>query len=142
MYVGVLTMILGWVLCFPAWDLAAYGLVVAAGFHLFVVLYEEPALRRRFGHEYDQYRGQVGRWLPRLRRAEGPVHSSAARFRERRGFAARTGTAVMWRHGDTRGVLKTCSRDPRSGPAMARSMKMVDNYCQTADTESRRYLKP
>ena len=69
MYVGVLTMILGWVLFFPARDLAVYGLVVAAGFHLFVVLYEEPALRRRFGGEYDEYRAQVGRWLPRLRRA-------------------------------------------------------------------------
>ena len=71
MYVGVLTMILGWVLCFPARDLALYGLVVAAGFHLFVVLYEEPALRRRFGPEYDEYRARVGRWLPRLRPAKG-----------------------------------------------------------------------
>jgi len=35
--------------------------------HLFVVLYEEPALRRRFGAAYDDYRGQVPRWLPRLR---------------------------------------------------------------------------
>lgn len=72
MYLGVLTMILGWALCFPARDLAVYGLVVAAGFHLFVVLYEEPALRRRFGLEYDEYRDRVGRWLPRLRRAERP----------------------------------------------------------------------
>jgi protein-S-isoprenylcysteine O-methyltransferase Ste14 len=67
MYVGVLTMILGWVLCFPAPDLAFYGLAVAAGFHLFVVLYEEPTLRRKFGQEYDEYRARVGRWLPRLR---------------------------------------------------------------------------
>jgi protein-S-isoprenylcysteine O-methyltransferase Ste14 len=73
MYVGVLTMILGWLLCFPARDLATYGLVVAAGFHLFVVLYEEPTLRRRFGPEYDEYRARVGRWLPRLRRAERPT---------------------------------------------------------------------
>ena len=71
MYVGVLTMILGWALCFLARDLAVYGLVVAAGFHVFVVLYEEPALRRRFGPEYDEYQARVGRWLPRLRRAEG-----------------------------------------------------------------------
>jgi protein-S-isoprenylcysteine O-methyltransferase Ste14 len=35
--------------------------------HLFVVLYEEPALRRRFGAAYDDDRGQVPRWLPRLR---------------------------------------------------------------------------
>lgn len=71
MYLGVLTMILGWVLCVPAPDLAAYGLAVAVGFHLFVVLYEEPALRRKFGAEYDEYRARVGRWLPRPGRARG-----------------------------------------------------------------------
>ena len=70
MYVGVLTVILGWVLLFRSRDLATYGLVVAAGFHLFVVLYEEPTLRVRFGPEYDEYRVRVGRWLPRLRRRE------------------------------------------------------------------------
>jgi protein-S-isoprenylcysteine O-methyltransferase Ste14 len=32
--------------------------------HLFVVLYEEPALRGRFGESYDQYRRSVGRWIP------------------------------------------------------------------------------
>jgi len=68
MYVGVLTVILGWLLCFPARDLATYTIVVAVGFHLFVVLYEEPTLRRRFGSEYDEYRARVGRWLPRARR--------------------------------------------------------------------------
>jgi protein-S-isoprenylcysteine O-methyltransferase Ste14 len=72
MYVGVLTVILGWVLLFGSRDLATYGLVVAAGFHLFVLLYEEPTLRGRFGPEYDEYRARVGRWLPRLRRASQP----------------------------------------------------------------------
>ena len=71
MYLGVLTMILGWVLCVPAPDLVTYGLAVAVGFHLFVVLYEEPALRRKFGAEYDEYRAGVNRWLPRPGRARG-----------------------------------------------------------------------
>jgi protein-S-isoprenylcysteine O-methyltransferase Ste14 len=44
--------------------LAAFFLVAA---HLFVVLYEEPALTRRFGESYLSYKASVNRWLPRLR---------------------------------------------------------------------------
>lgn len=36
--------------------------------HLFVVLYEEPTLRRQFGSEYDAYTRRVGRWWPRRSR--------------------------------------------------------------------------
>jgi protein-S-isoprenylcysteine O-methyltransferase Ste14 len=32
--------------------------------HLFVVLYEEPTLRRTFGPEYEAYCGRVRRWWP------------------------------------------------------------------------------
>lgn len=32
----------------------------------FVRLYEEPVLTRKFGAEYDEYRRNVPRWLPRL----------------------------------------------------------------------------
>jgi protein-S-isoprenylcysteine O-methyltransferase Ste14 len=42
-----------------------YGLLVALGFHGFVVLYEEPHLRRKFGRQYEDYIAGVGRWLPR-----------------------------------------------------------------------------
>jgi protein-S-isoprenylcysteine O-methyltransferase Ste14 len=35
-------------------------------FHLFVVLYEEPALRKSFGGSYDRYRESVPRWIPRI----------------------------------------------------------------------------
>ncbi len=40
---------------------------VALGVHLFVVFYEEPTLRGKFGAEYDEYRRNVRRWWPRLR---------------------------------------------------------------------------
>ncbi len=40
---------------------------VALGIHLFVVFYEEPTLRSKFGAEYDQYRQNVRRWWPSLR---------------------------------------------------------------------------
>jgi protein-S-isoprenylcysteine O-methyltransferase Ste14 len=33
--------------------------------HLFVVLYEEPTLRRTFGTEYEAYLRRVRRWLPK-----------------------------------------------------------------------------
>jgi protein-S-isoprenylcysteine O-methyltransferase Ste14 len=49
-------------------SLALLGYV--AGFlfvaHLFVVLYEEPTLRRTFGSEYESYCHQVSRWWPRV----------------------------------------------------------------------------
>lgn len=41
-----------------------YAAGVATAFHLFVVGYEEPHLRRVFGPEYDAYRQRVPRWLP------------------------------------------------------------------------------
>jgi protein-S-isoprenylcysteine O-methyltransferase Ste14 len=68
MYVGVLTVILGWALLFRAVTVVLYALVVATCFQLFVIFYEEPRLQREFGSEYADYRSRVGRWLPRLRR--------------------------------------------------------------------------
>ncbi|MGH8641307.1 MAG: methyltransferase family protein, partial [Burkholderiales bacterium] len=63
MYIGVLSVVFGWSLLFQSGPIALYGLVLAAGFHLFVVLYEEPHLRRAFGSSYEQYCARVGRWL-------------------------------------------------------------------------------
>jgi protein-S-isoprenylcysteine O-methyltransferase Ste14 len=34
---------------------------------VYMPLVEEPRLRRRFGEDYDRYRENVPRWLPRLR---------------------------------------------------------------------------
>jgi len=68
MYVGVLTVILGWAVLFRATALVIYALIVGTCFHLFIVLYEERRLQKEFGGEYDNYRSRVGRWLPRLRR--------------------------------------------------------------------------
>jgi protein-S-isoprenylcysteine O-methyltransferase Ste14 len=65
MYLGVLCILLG-----EAWMLASAALVVYAAavfcaVHLFVVLYEERALRRKFGESYEQYMRTVHRWWPR-----------------------------------------------------------------------------
>ena len=67
MYLGVLTVILGWAALFEAAILLVYGFAVFGAFQLFIVLYEEPHLLREFGREYEAYRERVGRWLPRPR---------------------------------------------------------------------------
>jgi len=67
MYVGVLTIILGWSLVFGSAFLALYLAVLAIVFHFRVVLYEEPRLRRQFQMEYEAYAASVPRWLPRLK---------------------------------------------------------------------------
>jgi protein-S-isoprenylcysteine O-methyltransferase Ste14 len=61
---AVITVILGEAALFASGRLLAYGLVVLTGFHLFVVLYEEPTLGRLFGPAYDTYCTEVPRWLP------------------------------------------------------------------------------
>jgi len=67
MYLGVLTVLLGWLVLAPGRDLAAYLAGTWLVFHSVVVLYEEPRLHSHFGADYDRYAARVGRWLPRLR---------------------------------------------------------------------------
>jgi protein-S-isoprenylcysteine O-methyltransferase Ste14 len=49
------------------WLAILITLAVAAAVHLFVTLYEEPTLRKKFGPEYDEYSRHVHRWWPRRR---------------------------------------------------------------------------
>jgi protein-S-isoprenylcysteine O-methyltransferase Ste14 len=65
MYIAILAVVLGEIIVYLSGEMAAYWLSVLAGFHLFVVLYEEPTLRRRFGVAYEEYARSVPRWLPR-----------------------------------------------------------------------------
>jgi protein-S-isoprenylcysteine O-methyltransferase Ste14 len=66
MYLGVLTLVLGWTVIAGSQGLAVYWVVLAAGFHLRTLWYEEPRLAAQFGPEYARYRAAVPRWLPRL----------------------------------------------------------------------------
>ena len=68
MYLAVLLVTAGWAIAFRSPPLGAYSLLLAPAFHLRVVLAEEPRLARAFGGEWERYRAQVPRWLPRLRR--------------------------------------------------------------------------
>jgi protein-S-isoprenylcysteine O-methyltransferase Ste14 len=73
MYVGLITLILGWVLWFQTGLLLLYVALVALMFQLLTTLYEEPHLRRIFGADYEAYCARVGRWLPRWNRRGSPT---------------------------------------------------------------------
>jgi protein-S-isoprenylcysteine O-methyltransferase Ste14 len=66
MYVAVVSMVLGQGLLFGNVDLLVYGFGAWLVTFLFVLTYEEPTLRRNFGAQYDAYRANVPRWIPRL----------------------------------------------------------------------------
>ena len=67
MYVALLIILSGEALFFSDVRVFFWALMFWAGCHLFVLGYEEPALKRTFGIEYETYRANVPRWLPRLR---------------------------------------------------------------------------
>ena len=68
MYVAVSLLIFGQGLLFGTVRLLQFGVVVWLGFFAFVVFYEEPALRRKFGKEYEEFCARVPRWIPRTKR--------------------------------------------------------------------------
>jgi len=47
-------------------NVLAYGVLAWLGTNWFVLAYEEPALRKAFGAEYDAFCTNVPRWVPRL----------------------------------------------------------------------------
>jgi len=66
MYLSVTMIVLGEVLLTGSRALLVYWAVWFVAVNLFVIGYEEPTLRRRFGASYERYTKEVGRWLPRL----------------------------------------------------------------------------
>jgi protein-S-isoprenylcysteine O-methyltransferase Ste14 len=67
MYVGVLIALAGEAVLFERRGLILYLAIVWLATHLFVCLYEEPTLTRRYGDEYLRFKQNVPRWLPRLK---------------------------------------------------------------------------
>jgi protein-S-isoprenylcysteine O-methyltransferase Ste14 len=67
MYVAVVAVVAGQALLLGNLAVLAYALGLWTVFHLFVLGYEEPKLRSTFGAEYDAFRANVPRWLPRVR---------------------------------------------------------------------------
>lgn len=71
MYLSVTLTVLGEVLLTRSRGLLLYWMIWFIGANLFVIGYEEPALRRRFGAAYERYTRSVGRWLPKFSATPG-----------------------------------------------------------------------
>jgi protein-S-isoprenylcysteine O-methyltransferase Ste14 len=65
MITGVFAVISGEAVLFRSWRIATWALAFLVINHLYFLLSEEPGLVKRFGSEYDAYRRNVPRWLPR-----------------------------------------------------------------------------
>jgi protein-S-isoprenylcysteine O-methyltransferase Ste14 len=55
MYVGLFLVLVGEAMLYASFFVLLYALFLVAAAHIFVVFYEEPTLRRRFGESYKQY---------------------------------------------------------------------------------------
>ena len=67
MYIGVSLIILGQAWLFHSLEIFLYLLVFFSAAALFVRFYEEPALKKQFGEEYERYKTDVPRWIPKIR---------------------------------------------------------------------------
>jgi protein-S-isoprenylcysteine O-methyltransferase Ste14 len=69
MYIGGLILLIGFGLYERSISILFLALLLFPLVHLFVLFYEESTLTRKFGSSYQEYRGAVRRWIPRLTRA-------------------------------------------------------------------------
>jgi protein-S-isoprenylcysteine O-methyltransferase Ste14 len=63
MYIGVVTILLGWCVLWSSRILVIYTILVTCGFQLRVLLFEEPWAVRQFGAQWQVYSTRVPRWL-------------------------------------------------------------------------------
>ena len=64
MYVFVALALVGEAMILETTILVLFAALVVTILHLWVVMYEEPDLKRRFGTSYERYCDRVRRWLP------------------------------------------------------------------------------
>ena len=70
-YIAALLVLVAEAWLFLSLPLVVYAVLAGIGCHLFVVVYEEPTLQKRFGEEYDLYRRDVWRWIPHVPQSRG-----------------------------------------------------------------------
>ena len=71
MYVGAIGVMSGVAIAAGSPSILLLALLLGLLCHAFVVFYEEPALTRKFGDSYREYRARTGRWLPHRSRPGG-----------------------------------------------------------------------
>jgi protein-S-isoprenylcysteine O-methyltransferase Ste14 len=63
MYIGVVTILVGWCVLWGSRTLVIYTVLFLCGFHLRVLLFEEPWAAHQFGAQWQAYRARVPRWV-------------------------------------------------------------------------------
>jgi len=66
MYVGMGILLIGEAWLVARVEILYEALIAFALVSVFIMVYEEPALRAKFGDDYRDYCRNVGRWIPRL----------------------------------------------------------------------------
>ncbi|RED51123.1 methyltransferase family protein [Cohnella lupini] len=65
---GVLFILIGEGLIFNSIGLIIWSLIFFIINHIYFIVSEEPGLHKRFGNEYQTYKANVPRWIPRFKR--------------------------------------------------------------------------
>lgn len=65
-FLGATLVLIGEAVLFESFFILGYTGLMWLAWHVVVVAYEEPGLRRRFGAAYDHYADLTPRWIPRL----------------------------------------------------------------------------
>lgn len=63
MYVGITLILTGEAVFFQSISLWIYALLIFIAFYIFILLFEEPRLRKDFSEEYTRYCEKVRRWI-------------------------------------------------------------------------------
>lgn len=74
MYVGMGILLIGEAWLIGRVEILYEALIAFALVSAFILVYEEPTLRSKFGDDYAEYCRNVRRWIPRLRPWYSPAH--------------------------------------------------------------------
>lgn len=66
-YIGAFLIFLAHFLWFGYLNLLLYTAFSLIGVHLYIIAFEEPNLKRKFGASYEEYCRRVPRWIPRYK---------------------------------------------------------------------------
>ena len=67
MIIGVLIVLIGESIAILSLNILIWAIIFFIINNLYFVIYEEPNLEKRFGDEYQEYKKNVPRWIPRLK---------------------------------------------------------------------------
>src|SRR5262249_32983359 len=66
-YIGQVILLAGLGLYLSSISILVFAVLWFGVVHLFVLYYEEPGLKKKFGAPYEEYLNRVWRWIPRAR---------------------------------------------------------------------------